>query len=88
MMDWALNYAFVAIGIALLITTWRLLVGPEVTDRVLALDTLYINTVGLVIVLGVRLSSTLLFEAALIIAMLGFIATVALARFVAHGDVI
>ena len=88
MMDWALNYAFVAIGIALLITTWRLLVGPEVTDRVLALDTLYINTVGLVIVLGVRLSSNLLFEAALIIAMLGFIATVALARFVAHGDVI
>ena len=88
MMDWALNYAFVAIGIALLITTWRLLVGPEVTDRVLALDTLYINTVGLVIVLGVRLSSNLLFEAALIIAMLGFIATVALARFVARGDVI
>ena len=88
MIEWALNYAFLALGAALLLTTWRLLAGPETTDRVLALDTLYINTVGLVILLGLRLSSTLLFEAALIIAMLGFIATVALARFVAHGDVI
>ena len=88
MIEWALNYAFLALGAALLLTTWRLVAGPETTDRVLALDTLYINTVGLVILLGLRLSSTLLFEAALIIAMLGFIATVALARFVAHGDVI
>jgi len=88
MMDSALNYAFLAVGVALLLTAWRLVAGPETTDRVLALDTLYINTVGLVILLGVRLGSNLLFEAALIIAMLGFIATVALARFVTRGDVI
>jgi len=62
--------------------------GPELTDRVLAIDTLYINTVALVILLGLRLGSDLLFEAALIIAMLGFVGTVALARYLARGDVI
>jgi multicomponent K+:H+ antiporter subunit F len=86
--EWALNFAFGAISLAMLLTTWRLVVGPEPIDRVLAIDTLYINTVGLVILLGMRLSSSLLFEAALVIAMLGFIGTVALARFVMRGDVI
>jgi multicomponent K+:H+ antiporter subunit F len=86
--EWALNFAFGAIGLAMLLTTWRLVVGPESIDRVLAIDTLYINTVGLVILLGMRLSSSLLFEAALVIAMLGFIGTVALSRFVMRGDVI
>lgn len=88
MMQWALGYAFAAVAIALALTTWRLVVGPEPTDRVLALDTLYVNTVGLVILLGLKLSSDLLFEAALVIAMLGFVATVALARFLVRGDVI
>jgi multicomponent K+:H+ antiporter subunit F len=88
MIEWALNFALGAVSLALALTAWRLLRGPDPPDRVLALDTLYVNTVGLVIVLGLKLSSDLLFEAALVIAMLGFIATVALARFVARGDVI
>jgi multicomponent K+:H+ antiporter subunit F len=88
MIDWALNLCFVAVTLAIGLTGWRLLRGPEPTDRVLALDTLYINVVALVILLGLRLASDLLFEAALIIAMLGFVATVALARFVSRGDVI
>jgi multicomponent K+:H+ antiporter subunit F len=88
MIDWALNFAFAALSVAIALTAWRLLAGPEATDRVLALDTLYINTVGLVILLGLRFASDLLFEAALIIAMLGFIATVAVARFLARGDVV
>lgn len=87
MIDWALNFAFAAVALALALTAWRLLRGPHATDRVLALDTLYINTVGLVILLGLKFGSDLLFEAALVIAMLGFIATVALARFLARGDV-
>jgi multicomponent K+:H+ antiporter subunit F len=62
--------------------------GPETTDRILALDTLYINAVALVILLGVRWKTPLLFEAALIVAMLGFVSTVSLARFVSRGDVI
>lgn len=88
MIEWALDFAFAAVSLALALTAWRLVRGPEPTDRVLALDTLYINTVGLVILLGLKLSSDLLFEAALVIAMLGFIGTVALARFIARGDVI
>lgn len=87
MIAWALQFAIVAVALALALTTWRLVAGPTPTDRVLALDTLYVNTVGLVILLGLQLRSTLLFEAALVIAMLGFIATIALARFIARGDV-
>ena len=85
---WALNFAFVAVVLAMLLGAWRLLRGPETTDRLLALDTLYINAVALVILMGMRLRSDLLFEAALIIAMLGFVSTVALARYVSRGDVI
>lgn len=88
MIGWALDIAIGAVTLAYLLAGWRLLRGPEVTDRVLAIDTLYLNTVALVILLGLRLDSDLLFEAALLIAMLGFVSTVALARFVARGDVI
>jgi multicomponent K+:H+ antiporter subunit F len=87
MIAWAVDYAIFAIVIGMSFTAWRLVTGPSSVDRVLAIDTLYINVVGLVILLGLRLSSDLLFEAALIIAMLGFVSTVALARFVARGDV-
>ncbi|HUG23308.1 K+/H+ antiporter subunit F [Piscinibacter sp.] len=88
MIAWALDICFAAVTLAFLITGWRVVRGPELTDRVLAIDTLYINTVALVILLGLRLGSDLLFEAALIIAMLGFVGTVALARYLARGDVI
>ncbi|MBC5784787.1 K+/H+ antiporter subunit F [Ramlibacter sp. USB13] len=88
MIAWALDFAIACVAIALALAGWRLLAGPEATDRVLALDTLYVNTVALVLLLGLRFRSDLLFEAALVIAMLGFIATVALARFVARGDVV
>ncbi len=85
---WALDFAILAIAVAVALCLWRLLRGPEVTDRVLALDTLYINAVALAILLGIRLDTALLFEAALIIAMLGFVSTVALGRYLARGDVI
>jgi multicomponent K+:H+ antiporter subunit F len=88
MIAWALDASFAFVTLSLLLIAWRALRGPEPTDRVLALDTLYVNVVALVILLGLRLSSTLLFEAALVIAMLGFVATVALARHLVRGDVI
>lgn len=88
MIEHALNLCFAAVALALLLTGWRMLRGPDAVDRVLALDTLYVNVVALVILLGLRPRSDLLFEAALVIAMLGFVATVALARFVARGDVV
>ena len=85
---WALNFAFGAVGLALLLCTWRVLRGPEATDRVLALDTMYINVVALVVLFGIRLDSELFFEAALLIALLGFVSTVALSRYLSRGDVI
>lgn len=87
-LDLALNFALGAVSVAMVLCAWRLLRGPEATDRVLALDTLYINAVALVILLGLRWRTGLLFEAALIIAMLGFVSTVALARYLARGDVV
>ncbi len=85
---WALDFAILAIAVAVALCLWRLLRGPEIVDRVLALDTLYVNAVALAILLGLRLSTLLLFEAALIIALLGFVSTVALGRYLARGDVI
>lgn len=84
----ALDIAVGAVSLALLLCTWRLVRGPQVVDRVLAVDTLYLNTVALVVLLGIRLQTALLFEAALIVAMLGFASTVALARYLTRGDVI
>lgn len=88
MTDLALDITFGALVLAMLACGWRVLRGPEIADRILALDTLYVNVVALVIVLGMRQGSELLFEAALIVAMLGFVATVALARYLTRGDVI
>jgi multicomponent K+:H+ antiporter subunit F len=86
--EWALNFALLAIGLALVLCVWRLLRGPEAPDRALALDTMYVNVVALVILLGMRYGTELYFEAAMLIALLGFVSTVALARYLSRGDVI
>lgn len=87
-LDIALNIALAAITVSILLCGWRLLLGPETTDRLLALDTLYLNTVALNVVLGMRWNTALMFEAALLVAMLGFASTVALARYLSRGDVV
>ena len=84
----ALDFATSAVGLALLLCVWRLLRGPEATDRVLALDTMYANVVALVILLGMRMGSAIYFEVALLIALLGFASTVALGRYLSRGDVV
>ena len=86
--SWALDFASAAVALALALCGWRLLRGPSLPDRILALDTLSINAVALVFLLGLRWRTALLFEAGLVIALLGFVTTVALARFVVRGDVI
>jgi multicomponent K+:H+ antiporter subunit F len=73
---------------ALVLTMWRLLRGPSVADRIVALDTLSINTVALLVLLGIVRDSALYFEAAILIALLGFLGTVALCKFVLRGDVV
>jgi multicomponent K+:H+ antiporter subunit F len=84
----ALDLSVAAVSVAMLLCVWRLVRGPQSIDRVLAVDTLYLNTVALVLLLGMRMQTQLLFEAALIVAMLGFAATVGLARYISRGDVI
>lgn len=84
----ALNFATFAVGLALLLCGWRLLRGPTAPDRVLALDTMYMNLVALAVLLGLRWATGLVFEVALLIALLGFVSTVALARFLSRGDVL
>jgi len=84
----ALDFATATVGLALLLCSWRLLRGPTAPDRVLALDTLYMNLLAMVVLLGLRWGSGLVFEAALLIALLGFVGTVALARYLSRGDVL
>lgn len=83
---------FTIAGVMLLaamgLNLWRLFRGPDVTDRVLALDTLYINAVALLVLTSVAYGKELFFEAALLIALLGFVGTVSLAKFLLRGDII
>ena len=87
MLDLALAFASLCFAIAFALGTLRLLAGPSVPDRILALDTLYVNAVAIACLLGIQHDSAAYFEAALVIALIGFVSTVALARFLARGDV-
>lgn len=88
MLNNVIMLVFVMISIALLLNLWRLLRGPSVPDRILALDTMYINSIALIILYGLLMGSPLYFEAALLIAMLGFVSTVAVCKFLLRGDII
>jgi len=84
----ALYIAFALISLALLLTVISLARGPSIPDRVLGLDTLYINSIALIILYGIAEASTIHFEAALLIAMLGFVSTAALCKYILRGDII
>ncbi len=87
-LPYALDFAFVAFGVALLMNLWIVMRGPGVLDRVLALDTMVINVIALIVLWGVRTGSGINFEAAMIFAMTGFVGTVAYAKFLLRGDLI
>ncbi|MFY9238357.1 MAG: K+/H+ antiporter subunit F [Roseovarius sp.] len=87
-MNIALIIAFAAVALAQVLSMVRLVMGPSVGDRILALDTMVINAIGLIVLMGISQGSTIYFEVSLIIAMLGFVSTVAFARFVMRGDII
>ena len=88
MLSTAVTIALAMMAAAFLLNLWRLLKGPSVVDRVTALDTMAINAVALLVLLGVQRGSALYFEAALIIAMVGFVSTVALCKYVLRGNII
>ena len=76
------------LGVALVLNAWRLFRGPDATDRILALDTLYINAAAVIVLYGIHIGRPEFFEAALLIALLGFVSTMALAKFLLRGDII
>lgn len=80
--------AFVAISVSLLLNLYRLAIGPHALDRVLALDTMTINAIALIVVLGIWFGVTIFFEAALLFAMVGFLSTVAFCKYLLRGNVI
>jgi multicomponent K+:H+ antiporter subunit F len=83
-----LPWAMAAFVFALALNAWRLLKGPSLVDRILALDTLYINTIALLVLLGIQRGTPLYFEAALVIAMLGFASTVVLSKYLLRGNIV
>lgn len=84
----AADLALAMLALAMLLCLFRLLRGPSMADRILALDTLYINSLAGLMVAGVRLEDPTFFDAAIVIGMLGFVGTVAFAKYLLRGDII
>ncbi|QDW67917.1 K+/H+ antiporter subunit F [Luteimonas granuli] len=88
LIETTIGIAMYVVGIAMLLALWRLLRGPTVPDRILALDTLNVTAIAELMLLGMHLQSAIYFEAALIIAMLGFVSTVVLSKYVIRRDIV
>lgn len=88
MLETSLKIAFLLITLSLILNLISLIRGPSLPDRILGLDTLYINTIALILVYGIWQLSSIHFEAALLIAMLGFVSTAALCKYLLRGDII
>jgi len=88
MIAYALGFGFAALGLALALNLWRLVRGPGLADRILALDTMVINVIGIIVLVGIASGSGVSFEAALLLAMVGFVGTVAYTKFLLRGDII
>ncbi|WP_313351750.1 K+/H+ antiporter subunit F [Paracoccus sp. (in: a-proteobacteria)] len=88
MIGYALFFAYGCFGLALLFCLYRVVFAPGLSDRVLALDTMAINMIALLTLFGIDKGTTIYFEASLLFAMVGFISTVAYAKFVLRGDII
>ncbi|MFC3099829.1 K+/H+ antiporter subunit F [Altererythrobacter lauratis] len=88
MIDIAIIAGFAMISLAILLTVWRLFAGPTRGDRILALDTMLINAIALIVLFGIYERTAFYFEAALLLAMVGFVGTVAYAKFLLRGDIV
>jgi len=87
MLETALLIGFGLVSVALLLSFLRLIKGPDLPDRILALDTLYINSIALLVLLGLYFQSALYFEAALLIAVMGFVGTIGFSKYLLRGDI-
>jgi multicomponent K+:H+ antiporter subunit F len=84
----ACTFGLIAISTSLLLNVYRLIAGPDATDRILALDTMVINAIGLTVLAGIVFGTSMYFEVALLFAMVGFVSTVAFCKFLLRGNVI
>jgi multicomponent K+:H+ antiporter subunit F len=84
----AINVTLTAYGLAILLMMWRMLRGPSAQDRVMALDVIYVVGMLIALVVGIRYTSSMYFEAALLIALFGFVSSAAMAKFLLRGEVI
>jgi multicomponent Na+:H+ antiporter subunit F len=82
LLDWALNAALGLLSLALLLTVIRVIIGPTLPDRVMALDMLVAIAIGFIAVLGIKTGQALYADIAIALGLVGFLATVAFARFV------
>lgn len=88
MLDIALTFAVLCFSIGLFLNLWRIARGPTRADRILALDTMVINVISLLVLYGIWEGTSIYYEAAMLVAMVGFVSTVAYCRFVLRGDII
>jgi multicomponent K+:H+ antiporter subunit F len=88
MITYALYFAFACYGLGLLFNLWRIATGPESADRILALDTMVINIIALLVLYGIWQGTAVYYEASMLVAMVGFVSTVAYCRFILRGDII
>ncbi|MEO9648957.1 MAG: K+/H+ antiporter subunit F [Roseobacter sp.] len=88
LINFTLYMGFAILAASQIMAMIRLVIGPDTGDRILALDTMVLNAIGLIVLLGISQGARVYFEVTLIVAMLGFVSTVALARFVLRGDII
>ena len=88
MIGMAVIFGFVCLALALGLNLWRLLRGPAAGDRIIALDTMVINAIAIIVLIGIAKSNDTYFEAALLLAMVGFVGTVAYCKFMLRGDIV
>jgi multicomponent K+:H+ antiporter subunit F len=88
MIEAAILFTAGCYALALLIDLWRIATGPDAADRILALDTMVINVIALLVLYGIWRGTAIYFEAAMLVAMVGFVSTVAYCRFLLRGDII
>jgi len=88
LIDTAIIFGYTAVSVSMLLCLYRLVRGPDLPDRIMAADTLYINAVGLIVLVGLDLRQSVYFEAAILIAVMGFVGTVAWCKHVIRGSII
>jgi len=88
MIAFALAVSAATISLAIVLNLWRFLVGPTSTDRLLALDTMVINSIALIVLFGMSYATFIYFEAALLFAMVAFVATISFCKYLLRGNVI